>query len=281
MMTKLIHYILVLFLLGVITVHKGYTQTCTTIVNLQINRVTTVDGLQITTTAERVYLYSLTYSTPCLEYTVPANSLHIGKDHNQGFSLKLEFSKQIESIVLILTATDVTESFNFTSNGGTVRISAINSCFLDIVGNNIRGSSNLPSGQIKTGTGILEISAAQPFTELTISGTGAGNGSILALCRTGIKVCNAFSNPNKTAATEYTEAGVSDLHGFSTVWPKNIPNGFIAIESRNQGFVITRVKSVNDIPMENLVEGMLVYDITDACVKLYNGTKWHCIELDC
>ena len=29
------------------------------------------------------------------------------------------------------------------------------------------------------------------------------------------------------------------------------------------------------------VEGMLIYDQTDLCIKLYNGTTWHCIERSC
>ena len=77
----------------------------------------------------------------------------------------------------------------------------------------------------------------------------------------------------------YTQTGVSNLEGFANGWPKNVPNGFIAIESKNQGFVITRVSSSAAITAP--VEGMLIYDIAAACVKLYNGTVWKCLAKDC
>lgn len=86
--------------------------------------------------------------------------------------------------------------------------------------------------------------------------------------------------PAMGAPDSYTETGISNLEGFTGGWPGNVPNGFIAIESKNKGFVITRVASVAAIT--NPVEGMLVYDIADACVKLYNGTFWNCIApIDC
>ncbi|MCQ4142439.1 hypothetical protein [Chryseobacterium sp. EO14] len=62
-------------------------------------------------------------------------------------------------------------------------------------------------------------------------------------------------------------------------WPKNIPNGFITLESKNKGFVITRVDNIASIADPK--EGMLAYDIYDACVKLYNGTVWKCISKSC
>lgn len=277
MMIKLIHYILMLFLLGVITIHKGYAQACTTIVNLLPNGVITLDGLQITTTSQRVYTYSYNLPSPCPVFTMPANAIYLGQNEGLPFLLKLKFSKKITSLVLLISAVNKGESFNFTSNGGAVQISFIDSCYLDIIGSSLHPSPNMSS----TGAGVLEISAAQSFSELTISGIGAGNGSLLALCGTSIEVCSASSEPNRTAATQFTETGISDYQGFVNDWPKNIPNGFVAIESRNQGFVITRVRSVNDIPNDDQVEGMLVYDITDACVKLYDGSSWHCIALDC
>ncbi|MCW3161325.1 hypothetical protein [Chryseobacterium oryctis] len=72
-------------------------------------------------------------------------------------------------------------------------------------------------------------------------------------------------------------------------WPANIPNGFIALESKEKGFVITRVPHVGgttgspdfDDAIEEPREGMLVYDIQDKCVKLFNGEKWKCIEKSC
>lgn len=69
-------------------------------------------------------------------------------------------------------------------------------------------------------------------------------------------------------------------------WPGNIPNGFLALESKTKGFVITRVQHVSQTPqlgdaVAEPKEGMIVYDIQDSCVKLFNGTQWKCIERSC
>lgn len=80
-------------------------------------------------------------------------------------------------------------------------------------------------------------------------------------------------------ATEFTQIGVSDREAIAPGWPGTIQNGFIAIESEDSGFVITRVEQATDIV--NPVEGMLIYDIADQCVKLYNGAVWKCLERSC
>lgn len=88
--------------------------------------------------------------------------------------------------------------------------------------------------------------------------------------------------PNTNPATDFTKTGISTFEGFANAWPNNVPNGFIAIESENKGFVITRVSSTNAIT--NPVEGMLVYDLSNLptpCVKLFNGAYWKCLEKDC
>lgn len=96
---------------------------------------------------------------------------------------------------------------------------------------------------------------------------------------------NACTQPGAfDQAGQVSTTGVSDLAGFTggaTGWPANVPNGHVVIESKNKGLVITRVKKVGDIPLAELVEGMLVYDIEAACVKLYNGSVWNCLAKDC
>lgn len=62
-------------------------------------------------------------------------------------------------------------------------------------------------------------------------------------------------------------------------WPEAVPNGFIALESKTDGLVITRVASSSSITAPK--KGMLIYDIAAACVKLYNGTAWNCIQRSC
>ncbi|MGV0966232.1 hypothetical protein [Empedobacter falsenii] len=85
--------------------------------------------------------------------------------------------------------------------------------------------------------------------------------------------------PNTTTATSFTNVGVSAMSTKLENWPTAIPNGFLALESSTKGFVITRTADVAKIVEAK--EGMIVYDTTEKCVKLYNGTIWHCIEKSC
>jgi hypothetical protein len=66
-------------------------------------------------------------------------------------------------------------------------------------------------------------------------------------------------------------------------WPGNLNNAFLALESKEKGLVITRMASP-ETSIGNgadAVQGMLVYDTDDQCLKLYNGTTWNCISQGC
>ncbi len=76
----------------------------------------------------------------------------------------------------------------------------------------------------------------------------------------------------------YSKVGIT-IQQKHDAWPENIPNGHIALESKTKGFVITRVANQNAIADPK--EGMLIYDIAAACVKLYNGMIWNCIKKNC
>jgi len=99
------------------------------------------------------------------------------------------------------------------------------------------------------------------------------------------------TQPGATGTPDgFTKVGVSTLASQPNGWPENIPNGWITMESKTQGFVITRVQHVGggtdgapdpSDSIEDPQDGMLVYDIDDACVKLFNGTIWNCIERSC
>lgn len=72
-----------------------------------------------------------------------------------------------------------------------------------------------------------------------------------------------------------------------TGWPESVPNGHIVLESKDKGFVITRVLHVSTTPdlvndsVKDPKEGMIIYDIQDKCVKLFNGSTWKCIQRSC
>jgi len=275
-----------LVLLALVMIPQGYAQTCETVITFPANDTVMYNGIQVTTSGTRVYEYPGIY-TSCSIYKTPVRAIHLGRDANQFFEFTMRFSSRINHLRIVITATGhgVDEDFTFTSNGGTVHISSNNSCYSRIVGNTLYSGLNSPqeSGVSSRGGGggWFEISTPEGFTELTISGIGKESGSMFAFCRESIVPICQGSIPNDAPATAFTATGISDLQGFNNNWPQHIPNGFLAIASKNQGFVITRVRTVADIPSQNLVEGMLVYDIRDECVKLYNGSVWHCIEENC
>ena len=96
-----------------------------------------------------------------------------------------------------------------------------------------------------------------------------------------------------TRPGDYTENGKPTKLGITVQskqesWPEKVPNGFIVLESREKGMVITRVEHVGGgtggVPdkandsIKDPIEGMLVYDQVSHCVKLFNGTIWKCIQ---
>lgn len=74
--------------------------------------------------------------------------------------------------------------------------------------------------------------------------------------------------------------GISSKEQIIENWPQNIPYSQLALESSTNGLVLSRIDA-REIPQDELVEGMIIYDIVDNCLKLYDGTTWDCIQRDC
>lgn len=99
-----------------------------------------------------------------------------------------------------------------------------------------------------------------------------------------VTVCYC-TQPPAAGTGEITRVGIS-VQQKQANWPENIPNGHIVLESKEKGLVITRVAHVSFVPqttdsIASPFAGMLVYDIQDACVKLFNGINWKCLERSC
>lgn len=63
--------------------------------------------------------------------------------------------------------------------------------------------------------------------------------------------------------------------------PQDLNNAFLVLRSKEKGFVITRMPDPETAIGSNAVEGMIVYDSDDECIKLYNGMSWNCIIQRC
>lgn len=90
--------------------------------------------------------------------------------------------------------------------------------------------------------------------------------------------CFCTKPGSATIGGQPTKLGITSMAKLSN-WPEAVPNGFMALESKNKGFVITRVANSGLITEPK--KGMIVYDITDQCIKLYNGTIWRCLKRSC
>lgn len=141
---------------------------------------------------------------------------------------------------------------------------------------------------VDTSTGIVTFTPDTAFTsgsfdaEYRISNKRSEDPVTYPSQRTGITFnieCDCYKDPNTEQADTFTSTGVSTLSSPSKSWPENVPNGFLALESKEKGFVITRVTNENTITEPK--EGMIIYDIEARCIKLYNGTSWKCIQRKC
>ncbi|MEG5097849.1 hypothetical protein, partial [Microcoleus sp. B13-B4] len=77
-----------------------------------------------------------------------------------------------------------------------------------------------------------------------------------------------------------SNVGISVMQQNAT-GPENRNNGHLILEAKTKGFVITRMPTVNLPAGAAAVKGMLVYDTTANCLKMYNGTTWGCIAPSC
>ncbi|MBL1220622.1 hypothetical protein JET18_07215 [Chryseobacterium sp. L7] len=112
-----------------------------------------------------------------------------------------------------------------------------------------------------------------PLTSSTTPGIQIPNGKFFTFAK--FSFCT--KDPNTSPADVITKIGIT-IQTKQSGWPENIPNGAVALESKTRGFVITRTQSSL---IANPVEGMLIYDTVDQCIKLYNGTTWHCVVRSC
>ena len=89
--------------------------------------------------------------------------------------------------------------------------------------------------------------------------------------------------PTKVGITSLSRAGSDNPDN----WPMVRKGGHIALESQTKGFVPNRVAFSGGnpvgIPTADYVEGMMVYDTTNKCMKIYTlkdgdaSMAWHCV----
>lgn len=107
-----------------------------------------------------------------------------------------------------------------------------------------------------------------------------------------IKSCITYCTKPGTAGTALASSVGILTKGTEpsvTGWPETVPNGYLVLDAETKGMVVTHM-TTDEINALTPVEGMLVYDTEEQCVKLYRGTSpgvqttktgWVCIERIC
>ncbi|WP_312769035.1 hypothetical protein [Epilithonimonas sp.] len=206
--TKII--VLLLFFLSSITGNAQVTCSGGT-TNIPRSGSVVINGVTVTSTYTgdvQNYTYGA-WSSCSGSVTTSNNSLIVGTGDlwnptaYSPWSVKLNFNKPVNDLVVVLTATGTggfssyNENFVFNSNGGTVKITAGTNCYSTISGNTIYSGAGAPldtSGTSGGGGGLFKISAPTAYTSLTINGNGGLAGSLMAICGVSIK-------PSCTAGT--------------------------------------------------------------------------------
>lgn len=99
------------------------------------------------------------------------------------------------------------------------------------------------------------------------------------------KALNIYCYENPTSGTGLdTTVGISAIGRAGAAdadnWPMDRKGGWIALESNKKPMVITRATTTEINNIANPMEGMLVYDTVDHCMKMYvNSTiGWRCFN---
>ncbi|WP_294283185.1 hypothetical protein [uncultured Chryseobacterium sp.] len=90
-------------------------------------------------------------------------------------------------------------------------------------------------------------------------------------------------NPvTNTAAGIDTRVGITlqkNSNAGNGNWPFTRKSAHLAIESNTQGFVVTRLATAALTNITNPQEGMMVFDTTVKCLKIYSDGAWKCFSV--
>lgn len=96
----------------------------------------------------------------------------------------------------------------------------------------------------------------------------------------GIPSCYCLKDPNTTGLGSDTKHGITLLNRAGAEdgnnWPMIRKSAHTVLESNSKGFVPTRMTTANLSNITTPVEGMMVFDTTVSCLKIYDGTSWKC-----
>jgi len=96
-----------------------------------------------------------------------------------------------------------------------------------------------------------------------------------------IQKCVCYNDANTGVSGVDSKQGITLLKRAGTDngnWPMIRKSAHTVLESNTKGFVLTRLTTAQVNAIVSPQEGMMVYDTTAKCLKLYNGTAWNCFS---
>ncbi|WP_261511724.1 DUF11 domain-containing protein [Chryseobacterium paludis] len=90
--------------------------------------------------------------------------------------------------------------------------------------------------------------------------------------------CVCYNDANTDNPGIDSKFGITLLKRAGENWPMVRKSAHLVMESNSKGFVITRMAKSDLSNITVPVEGMLVYDTTDKCLKIYSDSAWQCFS---
>jgi len=90
--------------------------------------------------------------------------------------------------------------------------------------------------------------------------------------------CRCFKPANTATAGLPTNHGITALGRAGANngnWPMKITGAYTVLDAKTKGFVINRLTTTQIMALTP-VRGMMAYDTTENCLKIYDGTTWAC-----
>ncbi|UOE41613.1 hypothetical protein MTP09_02960 [Chryseobacterium suipulveris] len=135
------------------------------------------------------------------------------------------------------------------------------------------GSATVTVNAVTTSQVLNAISASNPATSCAQN----LNGTATVV----VEQCACHNDPNTSTAGLPVKHGITLLKRAGADngnWPMLRNSAHTALESNVKGFVITRIATADLPNITNPVEGMMVYDTTAKCLKLFADGVWSCFN---
>lgn len=167
----------------------------------------------------------------------------------------------------------------------------------------IEGDENVTNSQLVTAGGTVTVGTGSTASNqnLCATGTCVNTNGVPTVVNSGgaadiggdqgqgvgdsenaaINSCICYIDPNTATSGVDTKHGITLLQRAGADngnWPMIRKSAFTVLESNSKGFVITRLATSEINSIVSPQEGMMVYDTTAKCLKLYDGTAWSCFN---